>query len=73
MIFLVEDNADDEALTLRALKKNNLSNDVVVARNGQEALDYLFATGDHEGRDLNVMPQLILLDLKLPKVDGLEV
>jgi two-component system response regulator len=73
MILLIEDNADDEALTLRALKKHNLSNEVVVARDGVEALDYLFGTGVHEGRDLTVMPQLILLDLKLPKVDGLEV
>jgi CheY-like chemotaxis protein len=73
MIFLVEDNADDEALTLRALKKHNLGNEVVVARDGVEALDYLFGTGVHEGRDLIVMPELILLDLKLPKVDGLEV
>jgi CheY-like chemotaxis protein len=69
----VEDNADDEALTLRALKKHNLSNEVVVARDGVEALDYLFGTGIHDGRDLAVMPQLILLDLKLPKIDGLEV
>ena len=73
MILLVEDNADDEVLTLRALKKNNIRNEVVVARDGSEALDYLFATGIHAGRDLRVMPQLILLDLKLPKVDGFEV
>jgi len=73
VILLVEDNADDEVLTLRALKKNNIRNEVVVARDGSEALDYLFATGIHAGRDLRVMPQIILLDLKLPKVDGFEV
>jgi two-component system, response regulator len=73
VILLVEDNRDDEALTLRALKKNNIKNEVVVARDGVEALDFLMGTGSHAGRDLNVMPQVILLDLKLPKVDGLEV
>jgi len=73
VILLVEDNADDEALTLRALKKNNIRNEVVVARDGNEALDYLFGSGPHAGRDLRVMPQIILLDLKLPKVDGFEV
>src|ERR1700752_1908554 len=73
VILLVEDNADDEKLTLRALKKNNISNEVVVARNGVEALDYLFGTGAYEGRNLNSMPQVVLLDLKLPKLDGLEV
>lgn len=73
MILLVEDNRDDEALTLRALKKNNIKNDVVVARDGVEAVDFLQGTGSHAGRDLNVMPQVILLDLKLPKLDGLEV
>ncbi len=73
VILLVEDNADDEKLTLRALKKNNISNDVVVARNGAEALDYLFGTGTHSGRDTSLMPQVVLLDLKLPKIDGLEV
>lgn len=72
-ILLVEDNSDDEKLTLRALKKNNICNEVVVARNGVEALDYLFGTGAHAGRNLSVMPQVILLDLKLPKLDGLEV
>ena len=73
VILLVEDNPDDEALTLRALKKNNIRNEVVVARDGIEALDYLFAAGLHAGRDMTEMPQVILLDLKLPKVDGLEV
>jgi len=73
VILLVEDNADDELLTLRALKKNNIRNEVIVARDGSEALDYLFGTGVHSGRDLSVMPQVILLDLKLPKVDGFEV
>jgi CheY-like chemotaxis protein len=72
-IMLVEDNPDDEALTLRALKKNNIQNDVVVARDGVEALDYLFATGSYAGRDPSVKPVVILLDLKLPKIDGLEV
>ena len=72
-ILLVEDNADDEKLTLRALKKNNISNEVVVARNGVEALDYLFGTGAYAGRNLSAMPQVVLLDLKLPKLDGLEV
>ena len=73
MILLVEDNRDDEALTLRALKKNNIKNEVVVAHDGVEALDFLLGTGPHAGRDLTVMPHVILLDLKLPRVDGLEV
>jgi two-component system, response regulator len=73
MILLVEDNPDDEALTLRALKKNNIGNRVVVARDGVEALDFLFCTGAYADRDPENMPQVILLDLKLPKVDGLEV
>lgn len=72
-ILLVEDNANDEYLTLRALKKHNVANDVVVARDGVEALDYLFATGSHAGRDARELPLVVLLDLKLPKVDGLEV
>jgi two-component system response regulator len=71
--LLVEDNLDDELLTRRTLKKSNVCNEVVVVRDGAEALDYLFATGTHEGRDLGAMPQVILLDLDLPKVDGLEV
>src|SRR3989440_10014918 len=73
MILLVEDNPDDEALTLRALQKNNIHNEVVVVRDGAKALDYLFGTGTYLGRDTNVLPQVVLLDLKLPKLDGLEV
>lgn len=72
-ILLVEDNPDDEELTLMALKQSNILNDVFVARDGVEALDYLFGTGPHQGRDLSLMPAIVLLDLKLPKVDGLEV
>jgi two-component system response regulator len=73
IILLMEDNPDDEALTLGALKKNNILNEVVVARDGAEALEYLFATGAYSNRDVSVQPQVMLLDLKLPKVDGLEV
>jgi two-component system, response regulator len=73
VILLVEDNPDDEALTVRALKKNNIGNEVVVARDGAEALDYLFGTGAYAGREMTVMPAITLLDLKLPKIDGLEV
>ena len=73
MILLVEDNPDDEALTLRALNKNNIKNEVVVARDGAEALDYLFGEGKYSGRDVSQLPQVVLLDLKLPKIDGLEV
>lgn len=73
VILLVEDNPDDETLTLRALSKNKILNEIVVARDGAEALDYLFGTGAHAGRDTTIQPQLILLDLKLPKIDGLEV
>jgi two-component system response regulator len=73
VILLVEDNQDDEVLTIRALKKNNIANNVEVARDGAAALDYLFATGPHAGRDVSILPQIVLLDLKLPKVDGLEV
>ena len=73
VILLVEDNPDDEALTLRALKKNNITNDVVVARDGAEALDYFFGSGKFAGRDTSEVPQVTLLDLNLPKVNGLEV
>ncbi len=70
-ILLIEDNPDDELLALRALRKNGIKGDVVVAHDGVEALDYLFATGDHG--DAPVVPRLILLDLNLPKISGLEV
>lgn len=73
MILMVEDNPDDEELTLRALKKNNIGNKVSVVRDGAEALDFLFCTGSYSQRDPREVPQVILLDLKLPKVDGLEV
>jgi two-component system, response regulator len=73
MILLVEDNPDDEALTVRALKKNNIGNRIFVVRDGAEALDFLFCTNTYAERDPYDMPQLILLDIKLPKMDGLEV
>ena len=73
VVLLVEDNPDDEALTLRAFKKNNIKNTVVVVRDGQEALDYLFCKGVYENRESSCLPELILLDLKLPKIDGIEV
>jgi len=72
-ILLVEDNSDDVELTLLSLQKHNISNEVVVTRDGAEALDYLFATGAYADRDRSIMPAVILLDLKLPKIDGLEV
>jgi len=73
VILLVEDNASDEELTLRALRKANIANEVIVARDGAEALDYLFARGAHAGRDPAKLPHLILLDLNLPKIGGIEV
>ncbi len=73
VILLVEDNPDDQKLTLRALKKNNILNEIIIANDGVEAIDYLLGTGIFNGRDLNIKPTLILLDLKLPKMDGLEV
>ncbi len=73
VILMVEDNPRDEALTLRALKTSNILNEVVVTRDGVEALDYLFGTGKYEGRDTSVVPQVVLLDLKLPKMGGLQV
>ena len=72
-ILLVEDNPDDQALTLRALTKNNIANEVVIAEDGAQALDYLFGTGEFAGRDTRIPPALVLLDLNLPKVDGLAV
>ena len=73
IILLIEDNSNDVALTLRALKKNNILNEVRVMSDGAEALDYLFGRGKHAGRDANALPTLVLLDLKLPKVGGIEV
>jgi CheY-like chemotaxis protein len=73
VILLVEDNARDEVLTLRALKQSGIANEIVVTRDGVEALDYLFGTGKFDGRDTKLQPQLVLLDLKLPKMDGLQV
>jgi len=73
MILLVEDNPNDEELTLRALRKANIANEVFVARDGQQALDFLFGTGQHAGRELAKMPAVVLLDLKLPKLDGIDV
>ncbi len=73
IILLVEDNPDDEMLTLRALKKNNIGNEVIVVRDGTEALAFLFCTGAYANRDPNHLPELILLDLRLPRVDGIEV
>jgi two-component system response regulator len=72
-ILLVEDNPDDEALTRRALQRNRIGNELIVVRDGAEAPDYLFGAGSYASRDMSEMPQVVLLDLKLPKVDGLEV
>src|SRR5688572_33063099 len=72
-ILLVEDNPSDLRLTLRALEQHNIANRVEVARDGAIALDFLFGTGEYEGRDVEQTPRLVLLDLKLPKIDGLEV
>jgi CheY-like chemotaxis protein len=72
-ILLVEDNPDDEALAIRALKRNHISNEIVVAHDGVEALDYLFGTGVYTGRDISIKPTVVLLDLKLPRIDGIEV
>lgn len=73
IILLVEDNPDDVELTIRAFRKNNIANEVVVARDGVEALEYLFGTGAHAGRDTSAQPVVVLLDLKLPRMGGLEV
>ncbi len=73
IILLVEDSPDDVLLTLRALQKNNILNEVIVVNDGAQALDYLFGTGVYADRDMKVVPQLVLLDLKLPKIEGLEV
>lgn len=72
-ILLVEDNPDDEALAIRALKRNHISNEIMVAHDGVEALDYLFGTGVYAGRDISIKPTVVLLDLKLPRIDGIEV
>jgi two-component system response regulator len=73
IILLVEDNASDIALTQRALSKSHVGNEIVIVEDGREALDYLFGAGVYKGRDLQEMPALVLLDIKLPKVDGFEV
>jgi len=73
IIMVVEDNQDDLDLTVRAFAKNNILNEIVIARDGVEALEYLFATGAHAGRDLRIMPEVILLDLKMPRMGGIEV
>lgn len=72
-ILLVEDNPDDEMLTLRALRKSNVANEIVIAHDGVSALDYLFGTGSYAGHDSPCTPAIVLLDLKLPKIDGLDV
>lgn len=72
-ILLVEDNPQDAELTIHALRKSNLANDLLHVRDGQAALDFLFGTGEHQGRDVHQQPRLVMLDLKLPKVDGIEI
>ena len=72
-ILLVEDNPDDEALALRALKRHHIGNEIIVTRDGVEALDYLYGTGTYAGRDISIKPTVVLLDLKLPRLDGIEV
>ena len=73
VILLVEDNPDDELLTVRAFAKSRIANEVVVVRDGVEALEWLFSTGEHAKRDATIVPEVVLLDLKLPRLDGLEV
>lgn len=73
VVLFVEDNKRDEMLALRAFKKGNFANEIVVAHNGVEALDYIFGTGEYAGRDTTMLPQMILLDLKMPKMDGIQV
>ena len=73
VILLVEDNLDDEELTIRTLKKNNILNEVIVAHDGAEAIDYLFCKGKYKNRDVDIMPVIIMLDIKLPKISGLDV
>lgn len=73
VLLLVEDNASDEKLTIRAFNKSNVANEIVVVRDGEEALDYLFGTGRYDGREVSDLPAVVLLDLKLPRIDGLEV
>jgi two-component system response regulator len=73
LVLLVEDNPDDIKLTLKAFERSHLANKVEIARDGVEALDFLYGSGKHTGRDLSVMPEVVLLDLKMPRMDGLEV
>ncbi len=73
IILLVEDNPDDKALAIRALKRNHISNEIIIANDGVEALDFLFGIGIYAGRDISIKPTVILLDLKLPRIDGIEV